>query len=150
MMDTLAHGVTSSSSISPQHYTVVDVKFEAGDGSTSQELINNIVESDQGDNGSDSSDNVNKRKRKVPQKKLSVEEEDDPPDMSSVVKVEYGAGDYDDIAVDDNIEVTDNNDEELTVWRANNQQINSKQREDCPVCGDKANGLHYGIFSCEG
>eukprot|EP00096_Caligus_rogercresseyi_P010911 TRINITY_DN4118_c0_g1_i1.p1 TRINITY_DN4118_c0_g1~~TRINITY_DN4118_c0_g1_i1.p1 ORF type:complete len:325 (+),score=119.71 TRINITY_DN4118_c0_g1_i1:159-1133(+) len=27
---------------------------------------------------------------------------------------------------------------------------NSLPRHVCPVCGDRANGLHYGIYSCEG
>ena len=37
----------------------------------------------------------------------------------------------------------------VSELRARNQRDNSKQTEVCPVCGDKANGLHYGIYTCE-
>ena len=37
----------------------------------------------------------------------------------------------------------------MTEERARNQAINSMPRSTCPVCGDKANGLHYGIYTCE-
>jgi len=30
------------------------------------------------------------------------------------------------------------------------RQENMRIRKDCPVCGDRVNGIHYGIFTCEG
>ena len=137
---------TTPTSVSP--YTVVDVKFEADD-SSNQELISNFV--------GHAEENINKRKRTAPTKVSAHDNDVDDDiseeelDMSAVVKVEYASSDnhdesYDDIACDNNTET----DENLALVRANNQQVNSKQRDDCPVCGDRANGLHYGIYSCEG
>ena len=34
--------------------------------------------------------------------------------------------------------------------RSITQVMNSKPRIVCPICGDKANGIHYGIYTCEG
>ena len=139
MMETFPNIVNHIKTESPA-YTMVDVKFEAGGGS--QELISQFVKSEE------EFDNPNKRKRSVP-KKLSVEdeegeywekeevkeedeeeEEEVEVDMSEVVKVEYG-----DVGEDDG-----ESEERLLMTRANNQRVNCKQREDCPVCGDKANG----------
>jgi len=34
--------------------------------------------------------------------------------------------------------------------RQNARMTNLVLRSDCPVCGDRVNGIHYGIYSCEG
>ena len=40
--------------------------------------------------------------------------------------------------------------ENLSISMFPARQENMRIRKDCPVCGDRVNGIHYGIFTCEG
>lgn len=77
---------------------------------------------------------LNRRKRKIPVKYNKEEEEEEnfsnPEDQkgSHQAKMKYAV---------------------MTEERARNQAINAMPRSTCPICGDRANGLHYGIYTCE-
>ena len=157
-------------------FTVVDVKFEAGAGGPqdsdmmlhyepSNNMHENIEEEVDGDSATPSSspqENFNKRKRSVP-KKFSVDEDENPlegkHDLTNVVKtecVDYSQQNYEDIAAPDHLtdfssqDWTEASVDQIELNRMNAAKINSRQRDDCPICGDRANGLHYGVYTCEG
>lgn len=50
-----------------------------------------------------------------------------------------------------NIKIKDRFDEEIEHQsRKNIKKLDKEQFGNCKVCNNKANGIHYGIASCEG
>ena len=92
--------------------------------------------------GSGGEEKINRRKRKAPMKlQIEPEEQHSSPQVPMIeqvfsMKKEQIHNGVKQCAV-------------MTEERARNQAINSLPRSTCPVCGDKANGLHYGIYTCE-